>query len=216
MIAQSREEILERIRKALADRPTIPNLPSLSEVYNRPEPDELLEFLSEFSERLGCDFYYCHSEFEAKSLLTDLIQERGYKHVYAWEPPLQELLLLEPPIDIRTTDAELDQIDCGITLCEALIARTGSILVSSRQMSGRRLTIYPPHHIIFALSNQIMSDIKDALRFIEKSSNGQLPSMLSFITGNSRTADIEKTLVNGAHGPKELTLFLIDENLEND
>jgi L-lactate dehydrogenase complex protein LldG len=92
-----------------------------------------------------------------------------------------------------------------------LIERTGSILVSSRQSAGRRLGIYPPVHIVVASVSQIVPDIKDGLGFIRKKYGNKLPSMISLVTGASRTADIEKTLVMGAHGPRELVLFLIDD-----
>jgi L-lactate dehydrogenase complex protein LldG len=54
-------------------------------------------------------------------------------------------------------------------------------------------------------------DVKDALQLIKKRYEGQLPSLISFATGPSRTADIEKTLVVGVHGPKEVYCFLVDE-----
>ena len=84
-------------------------------------------------------------------------------------------------------------------------------MVSSRQSAGRRLSIYPPVHIVVASVGQLLPDIRDALIFMKKKYGHRLPSMISMITGASRTADIEKTLVMGAHGPKELILFLIDD-----
>jgi L-lactate dehydrogenase complex protein LldG len=66
-------------------------------------------------------------------------------------------------------------------------------------------------HIVVASVGQLLPDIKDALAYMRKKYGQRLPSMMSLITGPSRTADIEKTLVMGAHGPKELILFLIDD-----
>jgi L-lactate dehydrogenase complex protein LldG len=77
-------------------------------------------------------------------------------------------------------------------------------------MSGRRLSIYPPVHIVFAYASQIVLDLKDAFKIIKNKYGNQLPSMLTTVTGPSRTADIEKTLVMGAHGPKELFVFLLE------
>jgi L-lactate dehydrogenase complex protein LldG len=85
------------------------------------------------------------------------------------------------------------------------------MLMTSRQLSGRRLAIFPPVHIVVASSSQILKDIRDGLDFLRKKYTNRLPSMISLVTGASRTADIEKTLVLGAHGPKELVLFLIDD-----
>jgi L-lactate dehydrogenase complex protein LldG len=83
--------------------------------------------------------------------------------------------------------------------------------MTSRQLAGRRLSIFPPVHIVVATTFQLLPDIKDGLAFVQKKYGDKLPSMISLVTGASRTADIEKTLVLGAHGPKELVLFLIDD-----
>ena len=100
--------------------------------------------------------------------------------------------------------------EVGFTLCEALIARNGSILLSNAGMAGRRLSIYPPIHIVLAYTSQLVPDLKDGFKLIKSRYGNQLPSMISNVTGPSRTADIEKTLVLGAHGPKELFVFLLD------
>src|SRR5690606_2989401 len=102
------------------------------------------------------------------------------------------------------------EADAGITGCEALIARSGSILLSNGNASGRRLGIFPPLHIVMAKTDQIVPDLKEAFAFLRQKYGGTLPSMVSTITGPSRTADIEKTLVQGAHGPKELFVLVSD------
>jgi L-lactate dehydrogenase complex protein LldG len=66
-------------------------------------------------------------------------------------------------------------------------------------------------HIVIAFTSQIVKDIDEGLILIKKKYKSGFPSMISLITGPSRTADIEKTLVYGAHGPKELILFLVDD-----
>ena len=109
-----------------------------------------------------------------------------------------------------STDTDFLQADVGITLCEALVARNGSIMVSNAGAAGRRLSIYPNIHIVLAYTSQLVMDLKDGLTLIKEKYSDKLPSMISNITGPSRTADIEKTLVIGAHGPKELFVFLID------
>jgi L-lactate dehydrogenase complex protein LldG len=114
-------------------------------------------------------------------------------------------------VSFSTNDRSFLEVDCGITLCECLIERTGSMIMTSRQLAGRRLSIFPPVHILVASLSQLLPDIQDGLDFIRKKYGNKLPSMISLITGASRTADIEKTLVLGAHGPKELVLFLIDD-----
>ncbi|MFW5758527.1 MAG: LutC/YkgG family protein [Bacteroidota bacterium] len=99
-----------------------------------------------------------------------------------------------------------------ITGCEYLIARTGSIMTSSALGGGRKSYIYPSVHIVFARRSQLVFDLKDAFaRLKDKYKNNGLPSMISLITGPSRTADIEKTLVMGAHGPEQLFVFFLDQ-----
>ena len=77
-------------------------------------------------------------------------------------------------------------------------------------MAGRRLSIYPPVHIVLAYTSQLVPDLKDAFALLKSKYGNQIPSMITNVTGPSRTADIEKTLVLGAHGPKELFVFLLD------
>ena len=84
-------------------------------------------------------------------------------------------------------------------------------MVSNHQAAGRRLSIFPHQHIVVARTGQLVLDLKDAFALLKKKYGTQIPSMVSNITGPSRTADIEKTLVLGAHGPKELFVFLVDD-----
>jgi L-lactate dehydrogenase complex protein LldG len=98
--------------------------------------------------------------------------------------------------------------EVGVTGCEFVVARLGSIMVSSK--NSRRLNVYPETHVVIAYVHQLVDDLKDAFSAIQEKYSGKLPSMVSVITGPSRTADIEKTLVMGAHGPRELFLILVE------
>jgi len=100
--------------------------------------------------------------------------------------------------------------DASITGCELLIARTGSILMSTAQAGGRTVSVYAPVHICIAYTSQIVYDVKEALQIIKEKYTGKLPSLITLATGPSRTADIEKTLVVGVHGPKEVYVFLVE------
>jgi len=97
----------------------------------------------------------------------------------------------------------------SITSCEALVTRTASVLVSSEQMIGRRAIAAPEIHIVIATENQLFEDFPQAFVCIENKFGNDFPSQITSITGPSRTADIEKTLVLGAHGPKQLIVFII-------
>lgn len=98
----------------------------------------------------------------------------------------------------------------SITQCEALVARTASVLVSSAQITGRRPIASAEVHIIIAYSTQLFPDFPQAFSFLESKYGDSFPSQITSITGPSRTADIEKTLVLGAHGPKELIVLLLE------
>ena len=95
-------------------------------------------------------------------------------------------------------------------MCESLIARNGSVLISNGNEAGRRLSIFPHIHIVIAYTSQLVLDLKDGFKLLKEKYPENLPSMVSNITGPSRTADIEKTLVLGAHGPKEFYVFLLE------
>ncbi|MEJ7681251.1 MAG: LUD domain-containing protein [Segetibacter sp.] len=92
-----------------------------------------------------------------------------------------------------------------------MIARTGSILMSSAQASGRTTSVYAPVHICVAYTSQLVYDIKEGLQILKEKYAGKLPSLITLATGPSRTADIEKTLVVGVHGPKEVYVFLVED-----
>ena len=83
------------------------------------------------------------------------------------------------------------------------------MLVSSATCGGRSLSVLPHVHVVIATAEQVVGTLADALARARARHGGRLPSMLSFITGPSRTGDIERILVLGAHGPKELIVILV-------
>ena len=87
--------------------------------------------------------------------------------------------------------------------------------MSAAQQSGRTVSVYAPIHICIAYTNQLLYDIKDALQMLKEKYAGNIPSLITFASGPSRPADIEKTLVVGVHGPKEVYLFLVDSAEKN-
>ena len=102
-----------------------------------------------------------------------------------------------------------EQCDAGITECDALVAQTGSILITGRSAGGRALSVLPPHHVVLATRAQVVPDLPAAYTLLRQRYAANWPSFMSFITGPSRTGDIERILVLGAHGPKRLTVFLV-------
>ncbi|MEP6612592.1 MAG: LUD domain-containing protein [Mucilaginibacter sp.] len=208
-ITTPKEKLLKKIRKALLEKRDNP-YPNLEDLPHYPPTDESLDvlFAEQFTDISG-QFLFCEDEVQFIENLLQLAEERKWHKIYCWEPALQEVLArYEYPY--YETDKDFDQADVGFTLCEALVARNGSILLSNGNMAGRRLSIYPPVHIVLAYTSQMVLDIKDGLKLLKAKYENNLPSMISNVTGPSRTADIEKTLVLGAHGPKELFVFLLE------
>jgi L-lactate utilization protein LutC len=110
--------------------------------------------------------------------------------------------------DFPDDPVALAAYDVGLTRAEALVARTGSVYLTSTSAGGRQLSVLVPTHVVVATAAQLVPSIGDALATLERDAQA---SFATFITGPSRTADIEKILVLGAHGPKRLVVVLIDE-----
>lgn len=203
--------MLKKVRKALLERRDNP-YPNLEDqpLYEQPAEDEILEviFAEEFIATAG-QFMFCEDEIQFIESLLNLAEERNWHKIYCWEPQLQKILDLYG-YPFYETDKDFEQAEVGFTLCDALVARNGSIMLTNAGMAGRRLSIYPSVHIVLAYTSQLVLDLKDGFKLINEKYSRRLPSMITTITGPSRTADIEKTLVLGAHGPKELFVFLLD------
>jgi L-lactate dehydrogenase complex protein LldG len=208
----SREKILKKVRKALIHKSTqeIPDVDLDSNIYEiADEPMEIL-FAQKFT-KLNGKFVFCENEKDFAANLDALLKENGWGVPFTLEGKVKRIL---GDAGMKAED-DLDKlpgINVGITLCENLVARTGSLFVTSRQASGRRLPVFPNYHIVLAYTSQLVMTHKDAIKQITEKYAGQLPSLISCITGPSRTADIEKTLVQGAHGPKEIYVFLVDDH----
>jgi L-lactate dehydrogenase complex protein LldG len=210
--AKSKEIVLRRVREALAkSAPFLPPTPDfISSVHPAPLDDMSVVFVQNFINNSGT-FFYCESEEDFFDQLYVFKQEKKIQHLFVWEPNLQHILYHAGVEFTKSEEAFIKQAQASLTTCESLITRTGSILISSANESGRRLSIYPTIHIVVAKASQLVADIKDGLKLIQDKYNHNFPSMVSLVSGPSRTADIEKTLVMGAHGPKQLVLFLIDD-----
>jgi len=207
-VSPSKENILKKIREALSHSVPMP-YPSAegnNAVFQplRQEPE--IEFAEQFNKLQG-RFIFCVNRQELAFQLNSLILKQDWKKIFCAENNLREIL--GASVSERFT-ADLAGCDISITGCEALIARTGSIVLSSASASGRTASVYAPVHICIAFTHQLVYDIADALNLIKAKYGKQLPSLVTLASGPSRTADIEKTLVVGVHGPKEVFLFLVD------
>lgn len=206
----TKEKILKKVRNALISKQENPfkdvdfSKPIYKELKELPE----VEFAVNLNQS-GGTFVYCENEKAVAQNLKLLKQQKEWDQLYCIDERIVNFLVNEGVNVNDIPDEFLDQ-KIGITQCEYLISRFGSIMVSSAIKSGRRMFVYPDVHIVIASASQVVPELKDALKGIQNDYNGNLPSQISIITGPSRTADIEKTLVMGAHGPKELYVFLVE------
>ena len=206
-VSAAKENILKRIRQGLSHPVPIPFPQSegTSSVFVQEDEERAVLFAQEFAKIQG-KFFYCMDEKEMLQEVNHLIQKKEWTKIYCNEPKWNEQF---------SNTISLASCDASITGCEALVARTGTIIMSSAEASGRTTSVYAPIHVCIAYTHQLVFDIKDALQLIKEKYQGNIPSLITFASGPSRTADIEKTLVTGVHGPKEVYLFLVEAEQTN-
>lgn len=208
MAGTARENILKRIKQALKQPVPVPFPAASADNHFVPMTQEpVLEFAERFTALQG-KFCYCSGVSELAEQLRMLAEKREWKKIYCRDKQIKDGLKsngYEPEYH-----GSLASCDAAITGCEYLVARTGSILLGSGNESGRTVSVYAPIHICIAYAHQVKADIADGIEALFEPGKKN-PSMVTLATGPSRTADIEKTLVVGVHGPKEVYCFLIEE-----
>jgi L-lactate dehydrogenase complex protein LldG len=189
----ARDNILSRVRAALsveAHRPvgptSAPVFPSIADAEAR--------FRAEFAALRG-------EIIENAEALRAFVG--GFAKIATDGGELTSEFVGEPNASVR-------ECALGVTGCDYLVAQTGSIIVSTLSAGGRALSVLPPVHLVIARREQIVGDMASAFTLLRKRYDKHWPSALSVITGPSRTADIEKILVMGAHGPKRLAVYFAD------
>lgn len=203
---EARKEILNRLKNAVHPEPDKPDFNA--PVYH-PINEPLDLTFKENLEKVNGSVYIFQSENELFGYLKTFLSTFKKGDICCKEFKIQgQFQKYKIPF---SECAELpESIEVGITACESLIAQTGSVMVSSKQEGGRQMFVYPPIHVIIASKNQVVENLDNAYLGIREKYKTRLPSQITLITGPSRTADIEKTLVLGAHGPKELHVFILN------
>lgn len=211
MSSNSKQIILSKIQKALnahkVEMP-FPDKANFKNFYTQSQLSKEEVFANEFT-ALGGKFIYCAHTDELAQQLQILADAMQWNNIDTHDEMLLQLLKLKNNQLIRKAQ-DMHAMEIGISMCECLIARTGSCILSAALQSGRSLPVYAPIHITVAFTSQLVWDIEDGIQLLKEKYNDSLPSMISLTTGPSRTADIEKTLVVGVHGPKEVYVFLVD------
>jgi len=208
-----REQILTKIRNALIEKTAVP-YPDVD--INRPvltgiDENEGLEVA--FAKKLiaaGGQFVYCENEHQFLGYLQTLMLERDWKNLWTRSDKVKQVLRAGE-IDFDENPPKNENQLVGLSDCEKLVAQSGTIVLSDQKAGSRMAIAFPDVQLVMAYASQVVLSLKNAIQDIKLHYPDTLPSQLVFVTGPSRTADIEKTLVMGAHGPKELILFLIDD-----
>ena len=176
--------------------------------------EQQIEQFQKNAEDLKAEFRIFATANEAAQHLKTLATAGDWKKIGRHSGELTDVIARELGLPEVLTDNgyavnDLESCDAALTGCEALVAQTGSVLVSAPSAGGRALSVLPSHHIVLARRSQVVPDLSVALQRVQEKYQDKFPSMLSFISGPSRTGDIERILVLGAHGPKKLTILLL-------
>jgi L-lactate dehydrogenase complex protein LldG len=228
MSSDRREDILGRIREALRiparrahdgkhDGAAVPASQAQPRAWLPAVPPDAEGQLALFEKncaQLKTDLRLVAGAKEAAETLASLRDEHRWTAAAAHHHPLLDRVV--PALGIETLYAEqhpdpksLERCSVGITACDALVAQTGSILLTARSAGGRALSVLPPHHVVIAQADQLVPDLPEAFDLLYSRYGNRYPSFATFITGPSRSGDIERILVLGAHGPRNLTVILI-------
>ena len=199
------QKLLDKIRKNnLAKLPTV-NKPKDADIYNIPNESLDVLFKDEL-EKVGGQVFICKNEQDLLVNLSQLFDQKKWQVPVTFSQEVAQVLD-KAQINYFNDYEHFKNLDVGLNTCEALVAWTGSIIVSSAQRGGRQINVYAPELVILAHKEQIYKTLDEALDFVINKYK-QKPSQISVITGPSKTADIEKTLVYGMHGARKVYVFI--------
>ena len=210
----SRERILGRVRRALADVPQddTPYEQAVARDYVREHGDRSVEQTVELLAENLADYRAIVHRCTADDLavtLAGMLAARGAKTVLV-PPGLEPSWLAEAEADqvpdrSESTPHELDGIDSVVTACAVAIAETGTIVLDGSPDQGRRrITLVPDHHIcVVRVPEQVVSSVPQGLERLDPA------RPLTWISGPSATSDIELDRVEGVHGPRTLEVVLV-------
>jgi L-lactate dehydrogenase complex protein LldG len=167
-------------------------------------------FINELTKASG-KIMVAKGEDEIREFIISLIEEHNAKFLATWKSDLLlslSQLLLDNGLQFASpgNKDEMAKADIGITEADFAIAETGTIVLIANERQPRLVSLLPPIHVAIMKSNIIVENL-DELFFLVKNSS-EPTSCMTFITGPSRTADIELNLSLGVHGPKELLVLI--------
>lgn len=208
-MTSARDVVMRRIRDALGPAPPVPE--AVAREYRHAGEPVDFDPVERFCEVVADYDATVHRVDEAGIVdgLAAVCRERGAERVVvapglALDPFGAEIVPDDPPLGPR----DLDAIDGVITGCAAAIAQTGTIVLDSGPLSGRRaLTLVPDLHLCVVRAEQIVPAVPDAIAAVADAVREGRP--VTFVSGPSATADIELIRVQGVHGPRTLDVFLV-------
>lgn len=163
---------------------------------------DLAEIFKKSLELVQGECYFSDNQEVCFVQVMEYIEKNGNINNVFISPSLKST----PFSTLAMSEEDLSTVRVGISTCELLVAHTGTALVTSKE--GRRIIGLSPIHIIIAERSQLRSTLDEGVKELAQKYGEELPSQITLITGPSRTADIEKTLILGAHGPKKLAVFI--------
>ncbi len=197
----AREEILGRVRAALADvEPDAEPVAAPSGAV----PDDLI---GHFAERVA-DYraeVVRVSAGELAAAVAEMLPTGARVVVPPGLPADVRAGLTDPIVDDGLPPSELDAIDAVVTACRVGIAETGTIVLDHEPDQGRRaLTLVPDRHLCIVRADQVVADVPDAVGLLDPA------RPLTWISGPSATSDIELDRVEGVHGPRHLHVLVVE------
>jgi L-lactate dehydrogenase complex protein LldG len=206
----AREEMLKKIRQALLVSKENPfeGEDLNADVFVKSEDIPELDFAKKLIEA-GGSFVFCEDMNDFFTQFNALAKEKNWRRFRIGNKTITDFLNL--PADAVILPENCTGEETGITQCDYLAARTGSIVISTEVCTDRLAWSFCSTHLVIATTVQVVENLTKAYALLKEKYKDKFPSLVSVITGPSRTADIEKQLVMGAHGPSEVIVFLIDQ-----
>lgn len=192
----ARDEILARVRSALADVSPAVEVPPAPRA---PDRGDLVALFVERVEDYRATVTRCAADDLAAAVAGVLDGAR------AVVPPGLGLEVPGAVVDSGFSAAELDGIDAVVSRARVGIADTGTIVLDHQPDQGRRaITLVPDVHVCIVDASQVVADVPDAIAVLDPA------RALTWISGPSATSDIELDRVEGVHGPRTLHVVLVD------
>jgi L-lactate dehydrogenase complex protein LldG len=211
-----RNKILDRLKSVSIQKFPPPERQGDTEIFlDHPGTSSLLELFQQQLTSLSGEIHTALNLEQAAEKLYDVVKEFPLHSCLVQPSEFAEEIIsrkneintrLDRTFKLNSNSVTYSRFHAGITTAESMVARTGSILLTS-EPAGRRLSVLPPLHIVLAREEQIVPSLEDAYSLLAKKSMDWSYAVL--ITGPSRTSDIEKQLVLGAHGPKRLVVIIV-------